>query len=49
MSQLKGWPSLIALGSVALLLVWSVVGHSEGAGTLVLVMLVALAVVASNG
>ena len=49
MSHLTGRPSLIALGSVALLLVSSVVGHADGAATLILFMLVALAVVAING
>ena len=49
MSNLTGWPSLIALGSQALVLAWSVVGHSDGAATLILFVLVALAIVASNG
>jgi len=51
MLNLERWPSLIAatLGPLAVLLVWSVVGQFDGAATVVMFLLVALAVVASNG
>ena len=48
-SNLTGWPALIALGCLALVLAWSAVGYSDGTATLILFVLVALAIVASNG
>ena len=51
MSNLEGWPSLApaTLGPLAALLMWSLVEPSTGAGTLVLSVLVALAIVAISG
>ncbi len=51
MLNLERCLSLVAatLGPLAVLLVWSVVGQLDGVATVVMFLLVALAVVASNG